>query len=335
MTGHGNTDAGSTSASATDDGADIAVSVNDLVVEFPGPAGAVRPLDGLDFTVPAGSLAVLSGPSGSGKTTLLSVLSAMIAPTAGVAHVGGIDVAALSGSDLERFRREVIGIVFQGFNLAASLTAAENVAMPLILAGTKRRAAVAVAEDRLAQVGLAERADHRPSELSGGQQQRVAIARGLVADAPVLLADEPTANLDPASAETVIELLRSLCRGGRTVVISTHDQRLSPLSDVVIDMVPTGDDSPDGRPPVTLAKGEVLFEAGEVGDDIFWIESGEVEVIKNGESVATVGPEAYVGELGPLLGLKRSATIQAASAAVLTPLTIAEFRQRRGRPDAG
>ncbi len=204
------------------------VAVDDLVVEYTTDRYTVRPLDGFCLHAPPGQLVALLGPSGSGKTTLLSILSGMIPATSGTVTVNNTDVLALKGNALEQYRRSTIGIVFQGFNLIPSLTARENVAAPLLLAGTKRKVALARADQLLDEVGLGDRGGHKPVQMSGGQQQRVAVARGLVGDPMVLLADEPTANLGHISAESVVELLRRLRDRGRTIVISTHDERLLP-----------------------------------------------------------------------------------------------------------
>lgn len=212
------------------------VAVDDLVVEYITNGNIVRPLDRFSMHAAAGSLVALRGPSGSGKTTMLSILSAMISPSVGRVNVAGIDVLALKGAALEDYRRRTIGIVFQSFNLLQSLNARENVAAPLLMAGVKAKAALTWADFLLEEVGLAGRGDHKPTQLSGGQQQRVAVARGLVGDPTVLLADEPTANLGPDGAGAVGSLLRRLRDNGRTVIISTHDDRLLPLADQVVSM---------------------------------------------------------------------------------------------------
>jgi len=202
-----------------------------LGVEFASGDTTVRPLDGLALTVPAGSIVLLLGPSGSGKTTLLSCLAGILTPTAGSITFGETVVSALSGEALTRYRRSTVGIVFQAFNLVASLSALENVMAPLLAARVKRRRAAARATDLLEQVGLGDRARHRPGALSGGQQQRVAIARALVGEPPLLLADEPTAHLDQVQVDGVIALLRSLAAPERVMVVATHDPRLFCLSD--------------------------------------------------------------------------------------------------------
>lgn len=312
------------------------VAIEDLVVEYTTDRYTVRPLDGFTMHAAPGRLVALSGPSGSGKTTLLSILSGMVPATSGQVHVSGIDVLALKGRELEEFRRSTIGIVFQGFNLIPSLSARENVAAPLLMAGTKRKKALARADLLLEEIGLADRANHKPIHLSGGQQQRVAVARGLIGDPLVLLADEPTANLDHISAEAVIELLRNLRDRGRTIVISTHDDRLLPAVDQVVAM------SPDQALPevvmneVNLVPGEVLFRQSSQSDYVYAILEGTVDIVReytdgNTAVIATREAGTYVGELGPMLGFPRSATVRAQGPVKLLPLTIDQFMA--GHPD--
>lgn len=311
---------------------DDLVGIDDLVVEYTTDGYSVRALDGFELHAPAGRLVALLGPSGSGKTTLLSILSAMIPATSGRVTVAGIDVLGLRGQSLEHYRRSTIGIVFQGFNLIASLTARENIAVPLLLAGTRRKDALARADDLLHEVGLGDRGDHRPHHLSGGQQQRVAVARGLIGDPLVLLADEPTANLDHISAEAVVQLLRELRSRGRTIIISTHDDRLLPAVDQFVVMQPdhpTPTQSPADE--VRLAPGEVLFRQSDPSDYVYEILDGTVEVVReyaDGDEtvIATREAGAYVGELGPMLGFPRSATVRARGSVVLVPLTLAQFK---------
>ena len=185
---------------------------------------------------PAGSLVLLLGPSGSGKTTLLSCLAAILSPTAGAITFGDTDIAALAGNERTQFRRRTVGIVFQAFNLVPSLTATENVLAPLLAAGVARAPAAKRAAELIERVDLGHRRDFRPGELSGGQQQRVAIARALVHDPPLLLADEPTAHLDHAQVEGVLELLAGLMDGERVMVIATHDARVHALGGQRVDL---------------------------------------------------------------------------------------------------
>jgi ABC-type lipoprotein export system ATPase subunit len=183
----------------------------------------VHALRDVSLTVPAGRFAAVVGPSGSGKSTLLHLAAALDRPTAGRIRLGEWRLGDLSRGEQAQFRRRMVGIVFQQFHLVPTMTARENVALPMILAGAAPERRRARAEACLAQVGLAERASHRPAELSGGEQQRVAVARALTGDPPLLLADEPTGNLDAETGAAVIDLLREIHdEQGRTVIVVTH-----------------------------------------------------------------------------------------------------------------
>lgn len=308
------------------------VEISDLVVEFDSGGYAVRPLDGLDASIGDGELGLLLGPSGAGKTTLLSCLGGILRPTAGQIAIDGTDIAALGDDELLAHRRNIVGFVFQAFNLIASLTALDNVAMPLRLGGRCARPARERAALLLERVGLADRAGHRPSQLSGGQQQRVAIARGLASGAPLLLADEPTANLDYVQAEGIITLLREIASPGRTVIVSTHDDRLVPIADTRVDLVPVLTDD-RGERTVALDSGDVLFRQHSNGSRIYLVESGRVAIVReladgSEEVLAERAAGEYVGELGPMLGQPRTATARAVEPTTLTSLTLQEFRQR-------
>jgi len=191
-------------------------------------ARAVTALGGVDLTIPDGELVAIQGPTGGGKSTLLQMLGALEKPTTGAVRLDGTDLASMSDADLTRVRAEKIGFVFQGFNLIPTLTAQENVETalaPFGLPGEERRAKALAA---LVAVGLGERADHRPGELSGGQQQRVAIARALVKEPEVLLADEPTGNLDEQTRDEIMDMLEGLwTERGLTMVIVTHDSAVA------------------------------------------------------------------------------------------------------------
>ncbi len=179
----------------------------------------------LDFTLDAGEFVVVTGPSGAGKSTLLHVAGGLDAPDTGTVSVAGQDVWTMSAGARAAFRRRNLGFVFQFFNLVPMLTAVENVSLPLVLDGMRARTADARAEELLQRVGLGDRAGHRPAELSGGQMQRVAVARALVARPSLVLADEPTGNLDSHASTEVLDLLRSLAdEDGAAVVMVTHDQ---------------------------------------------------------------------------------------------------------------
>lgn len=184
----------------------------------------VRVLADFDVTMTAGEFVVVTGPSGAGKSTLLHVAGGLDAPDAGTVCVAGRDIWAMRTGARAEFRRRNLGFVFQFFNLVPMLSAAENVSLPLVLDGVPARQADARAEDLLRRVGLGDRMRHRPAELSGGQMQRVAVARALIARPSLILADEPTGNLDSRSSTEVLELLRSLSdEDGAAVVLVTHD----------------------------------------------------------------------------------------------------------------
>ncbi len=309
--------------------------INDLVVEYSSGGYAVRPIDGLDLEVKAGSLALLLGPSGCGKTTLLSCLGGILRPTSGRIALDDVDVTGLDAHDLTMYRRRTVGIVFQAFNLLASLTALENVMVPMEAAGMKARQARQRATELLERVGLKDRMRHRPGDLSGGQQQRVAVARAIALDPPLILADEPTAHLDFIQVEEVLRLIRELASGERMVVVATHDTRMLPLADRVVELVPHVA-STDGPPEtVRLSPGSVLFEQGSMGDLIYVVSEGELDIVREladgGEEllrVATAGD--YFGEIATLFGLPRSATVRARTAAEVIGYTGKAFRARLG-----
>jgi putative ABC transport system ATP-binding protein len=184
----------------------------------------IRPLDQLDLEVPRGAFVALMGPSGSGKTTLLNLIAGIDSPTSGTITVDGRDITALSRSELAHWRSETIGYVFQLYHLVPVLTAYENVELPLLLRDLSRRERHEKVSLALDLVGIADRHDHFPRQLSGGQEQRVAIARAIVADPPLLVADEPTGDLDGDSAAAILDLLRQLHEElGKTIVMVTHD----------------------------------------------------------------------------------------------------------------
>ncbi len=314
--------------------------ITDLTIEYTQGGYIVRPIDRLNVTARDGELVILLGPSGSGKTTLLSCLSALLTPAAGTIHVGDVEVTALRGQGLGDYRRHRVGIVFQAFNLIPSLTARENVAAPLRLAGTPRREANARAEELLARVGLSDRMDHRPGQLSGGQQQRAAIARALVHDPPLVVADEPTAHLDYMQVEDVLILIRDLAAPGRLVVVATHDDRFTPLADRVVELVPRKKEPEPEVRSVLLQPGEMVFEQGEVSDLVYVVEEGGIEIFRRradgGEDVMVEhGPGAYFGEIGPLLRLPRTASARATLPSRLTGLGPREFRRWSGDDTAG
>ena len=196
---------------------------------------AVRAVDGVNLSVPAGELVLILGPSGSGKTTLLSLIGGLLRPTSGVVQVAGNDLGQLSSAALANFRLRQIGFVFQFFQLFSSLTASENVEMPLRLAGCDAREAQQHAEFLLERFGLSQRLLYRPQNLSGGEKQRVALARALALHPPVIIADEPTGSLDSRNGEEVIRLLRQLVDDEqRTVLVASHDRRITQVATRVL-----------------------------------------------------------------------------------------------------
>lgn len=303
------------------------ITVRDLNVQLGHGETAVRPLEHFDLDVVSGSLCLLVGPSGCGKTTLLSVLAGILTPESGTVTFGATPLVG-TRSGLLAHRRSTVGVVFQAFNLVPSMTIVENVAAPLLSAGVPTRTAMDIARTLLSQVGLSDRLGHRPGQLSGGQQQRVAIARALAHDPPVLLADEPTAHLDPLQVDGVLALLRTLAGEGRTVIISTHDDRLRPLADVVIDLGLSGRGE-SVAPAITLDAGEVLFEEGSRGHLIYVIEEGLVEISRRTGTTTTVlarlGPGDHVGDMGALFQRPRSATVTAVGPVTLRSYSSMQF----------
>jgi putative ABC transport system ATP-binding protein len=200
------------------------VQVDDLRKEF----GNVRALAGVSFSVEAGEWIAIMGPSGSGKTTLINILGGLDMPTAGQAVVDGVDVARLDEAGLTRFRAQKIGFVFQQFHLVPYLTALENVMLAQYFHSTTDEKE---AQQALERVGLGDRVEHLPGALSGGEQQRVAVARALINHPKLILADEPTGNLDEANEETVIQLFKELHQEGHTILMVTHDPSIGNLAD--------------------------------------------------------------------------------------------------------
>ena len=311
------------------------LSIQNLVVEYSSGGYAVRPIDGLDLDVAAGSLVILLGPSGCGKTTLLSCLGGILRPQGGAIKFGDVDVTALDARGLSTYRRATVGIVFQAFNLVPSLSALENVMVPMHAAGIPRKEARKRAEALLTRVGLQDRMSHHPRDLSGGQQQRVAVARAIALDPPLVLADEPTAHLDFIQVEEVLRIIRELASGDRMVVVATHDSRILPLADRIVELVP--EFASTDRPPETVSveAGELLFEQGTMGDLIYVVSDGELEIVRElaggGEELLKVAtPGDYFGEIGPLFHLPRSATVRARSDATVVGYTVKTFRERLG-----
>jgi putative ABC transport system ATP-binding protein len=204
---------------------------------FAAGEAQVLALRGVDLEVPAGEMTLLVGPSGCGKTTLISIVAGLLEPTAGQVNVLGENLTRMAPRAKVNFRGRNIGFVFQQYNLLPALTAAENVAVPLLIAGRPRHGAVARGRQLLEAVGMGEKADALPNQLSGGQQQRVAIARALIHDPRLLVCDEPTAALDAQSGQTIMEMIRQVAvQPGRAVIVVTHDSRVFGFGDRIVSM---------------------------------------------------------------------------------------------------
>ena len=216
---------------------EIAGRVRGVTKDFGSGAALTRALRGVDLDVPYGELLMLIGPSGCGKTTLVSIVAGTLEPTAGDVTVLGQDLTSMSNGRKVRFRRDHVGFVFQAYNLLPALTAAENAAVPLLIAGWHRRQAVEAAADVLARLGMGDRLARLPSELSGGQQQRVAIARALVHEPRLLVCDEPTSALDAENGRITMELIQQIAvQPGRAVIVVTHDSRVYSFADRIASM---------------------------------------------------------------------------------------------------
>jgi putative ABC transport system ATP-binding protein len=220
---------------ASTQGSKPAVAAHSLTRRYGQGATAVDALRGIDLAIEAGEMVAVMGPSGSGKSTLMHLLAGLDRPSSGTVTVAGQDITKLKEAALTRLRRDRIGFVFQGFNLLPTLTAEENVALPIRLAGRTNAAAQTRIANLIDRVGLSDRKRHRPAELSGGQQQRIAVARALVTEPTVVFADEPTGNLDSRSSAEVLGLLRDAASDfGRAVVMVTHDARAAAEADRVL-----------------------------------------------------------------------------------------------------
>jgi putative ABC transport system ATP-binding protein len=210
------------------------VEIRDICKVYNPGENEVRALDHVSVTIEEGEFVAIIGQSGSGKSTLMNMLGCLDVPTSGSYRLHGQDVADMSDNELSDIRNREIGFIFQGFNLIPNLTAKENVELPLIYRGVSRGKRMELAERALEKVGLAHRMHHKPSEMSGGQQQRVAIARAIAQAPPVILADEPTGNLDSHSTMEIMNILRELHEEGRTVILITHDNEIAARAKRVI-----------------------------------------------------------------------------------------------------
>ena len=203
------------------------VEVQDMCKIYNPGENEVRALDHVSLKIYQKEFVAIIGHSGSGKSTLMNMLGCLDVPTSGKYFLNGKDVSNLTDDELSDIRNLEIGFIFQGFNLIPNLTAQENVELPLIYRGIGRKERSALAKESLEMVGLSHRMDHKPSEMSGGQQQRVAIARAIAARPPVILADEPTGNLDSKSTQEIMNVLKELHKSGRTVILITHDDEIA------------------------------------------------------------------------------------------------------------
>ncbi len=210
------------------------VEIQDISKIYNPGENEVRALDHISLTIQKGEFVAIIGQSGSGKSTLMNMIGCLDVPTEGTYILNGQNVSKLSDNELSDIRNQEIGFIFQGFNLIANLTAQENVELPLIYRGVPKKERHELSVAAIKKVGLAHRMDHRPSEMSGGQQQRVAIARAIAQAPPVILADEPTGNLDSASSMEILDILKQLHAENRTVILITHDNDIAKQAKRVI-----------------------------------------------------------------------------------------------------
>ena len=233
-------------------GADPVIELRGVDKTYRAGSLAVDALRDVSLVIGQGEMVAIAGPSGSGKSTLMHILGCLDVPSSGTYRLTGLDVSAMDENQLAEVRNRQIGFVFQGFNLLSSMSAWRNVELPLTYAGVPRAERHARALDALERVGLADRVEHRPGELSGGQQQRVAVARALVTEPSLILADEPTGNLDSASSADLLALLGGLHDAGRTIVLITHDPDVAAAAGRVVRIldgrVSDGSRAPAGRP---------------------------------------------------------------------------------------
>jgi putative ABC transport system ATP-binding protein len=216
---------------------DAFIRIKDLRKTYKMGRVAVHALAGVDLEIPPQSFAVIMGPSGSGKSTLLHLIGGLDRPTSGSIDVAGQLIETLDENALAVYRRKMVGFIFQSFNLIQSMDAQENISFPMRFARIPRSQRRTRSKELLKRVGLEDRSDHRPTELSGGQQQRVAIARALVNDPQLILADEPTGNLDTASGASIMQVLSELHQSGRTVIVVTHDARMTQIATLIVHLL--------------------------------------------------------------------------------------------------
>jgi putative ABC transport system ATP-binding protein len=205
----------------------LVIKIRNITRDFPLGNEIVKVLKGIDLDIERGEYVALMGPSGSGKSTLMNLLGCLDTPTSGSYELNGKDVSRMSDDELAEIRNKEIGFVFQTFNLLPRTTALENVALPMIYAGASKSTRIARAKEVLTNVGLADRMDHRPNQLSGGQRQRVAVGRALVNHPSIILADEPTGNLDSKTSLEIMNLFNEIHKAGNTVILVTHEEEIA------------------------------------------------------------------------------------------------------------
>jgi len=212
----------------------LVIKIRNIIRDFPLGQEIVKVLKGIDLDIEKGDYVALMGPSGSGKSTLMNLLGCLDTPTAGTYELNGQDVSSMSDDQLAEIRNKEIGFVFQTFNLLPRTTALDNVALPMIYAGASKKLRTARAEEVLTDVGLADRMDHKPNQLSGGQRQRVAVGRALVNKPSIILADEPTGNLDSKTSDEIMKLIDDIHAAGNTVIVVTHEEEIATRAHRVI-----------------------------------------------------------------------------------------------------
>jgi putative ABC transport system ATP-binding protein len=213
------------------------IEIRNIIRDFPLGQETVHVLKGIDLDIERGDYIAIMGPSGSGKSTLMNLLGCLDTPTSGSYILNGKDVSKMSDDDLAEIRNHEIGFVFQTFNLLPRTTALENVALPMIYAGISKKDRTKRAEEVLTDVGLADRMDHKPNQLSGGQRQRVAVGRALVNKPSIILADEPTGNLDSKTSREIMDLLDDIHKNGNTVIVVTHEEDIAARAHRVIRLI--------------------------------------------------------------------------------------------------
>ncbi len=213
------------------------IEIRNIIRDFPLGQETVHVLKGIDLDIERGDYIAIMGPSGSGKSTLMNLLGCLDTPTSGSYILNGKDVSQMSDDDLAEIRNHEIGFVFQTFNLLPRTTALENVALPMIYAGISKKDRTKRAEEVLVDVGLADRMDHKPNQLSGGQRQRVAVGRALVNKPSIILADEPTGNLDSKTSKEIMDLLDEIHKNGNTVIVVTHEEDIAARAHRIIRLI--------------------------------------------------------------------------------------------------